>query len=239
MFIIKLTPKSRPFALEAALHALKRGGVIAFATETVYGIGCDPRRPAALRRMAEIKGRNEKKPFQLIAGSTAQVRAIADLNRFEKRLASKYWPGALTLLVQLKRSIRLPPSVAPEKIIGIRATPDTFLRDLTNALGFPIAATSANRSGVHMRPATSGRGVLRAFGKSYESRPSRAEPRGITSHELKKIAPNAKRKMPNASSAPDLLIDAGALPKRKPSTVARVSEDGRVEVMRQGGIRVG
>jgi len=214
MISIRLTSKSRALAIATAIKTLANGGVIAFATETVYGIGCDPRNARAVNRMFAIKGRNEKKPCQLIAGSGAQVNRLASSNRFEKRAMAKYWPGPLTLLLRLKSVIRLAPRVSPKRVIGIRVTPDRFMRDLINAYGFPIAATSANRSGE--KPATSGRGVRRAF----EGQGKRVRGHGV-------------------QDAPDLLIDAGAIPRRRPTTVAQIAADGHIEIIRQGGMRIG
>ncbi len=238
MITIRLTPKTRAFALKCALNVLRKGGILSFATETVYGIGCDPRNAKAVRRIFAMKGRDEKKPLQIIAGSMAQVARLADLHQREKKIASRYWPGPLTLIVKLKdihsragavvgathgSPLRpIAPRASSHGTIGIRVTSDRFLRDLLNAFGFPIAATSANRSG--QKPATSGVGVRCAF-------VHRASLRRCV------VASSGRRPTPDATT-PDLLIDVGALPRRKPTTVARITDNGRVEILRQGGISI-
>ncbi len=200
MLVLKLSQASFKASLQAAIRLLRRGGVIAFPTETTYGLGCDPRNKNAVRKIFLIKGRSDKKPLQLIAGSLSQVSRIADLSRAEKSLAKKHWPGPLTLLVRLKRGRKLAPHVSQLGLIGIRVSSSLFARALAKALRHPIAATSANRSGA--MPAFSGRAVVHAF-KAFPHQP-------------------------------DLVLDVGRLPRRVPSTVARVSEDGSVEILRQG-----
>lgn len=193
----------REAALRAAVSALKRGEVIAFPTETVYGIGCDPMNTKAVNRIFTIKGRDEGKPVQLIAGSVQQVKKLAEIDAANQSVMKKYWPGPLTLLLSLKKGVKLAPRVSPKRTIGVRVSGDAFMRELALTFGRPVAATSANRSGDP--PATSGRGVVKAFQK---------EPK------------------------PDLLLDFGAAPKRKPTTVARINKDGTVEILRQGGVRI-
>lgn len=193
----------REAALRTALLALRRGEVIAFPTETVYGIGCDPMNTKAVNRIFTIKGRNERKPVQLIAGSIGQVKKLADIDAANASVMKKYWPGALTILLPLKKGMRLAPRVSPKRTIGVRVSGDAFMRKLALKLGRPIAATSANRSG--SPPATSGRGVMKAFSEDPK---------------------------------PDLLLDFGATPKRKPTTVARISKKGQVRIFRQGSIRL-
>ncbi|MBD3251268.1 threonylcarbamoyl-AMP synthase, partial [Candidatus Uhrbacteria bacterium] len=189
MLILRVMPNqtTEAVAIRAAVSCLNEGKVLSFPTETVYGIGADPRVATAVNRMFTIKGRDEGKPIQLIAASWSQVEALAELSVEEKRFLKRFWPGPLTVLLTLKKGVCLASRVSPNRMIGIRITPDPFLQRLIKRFGHPIAATSANRSG--FVPATSGRGVARAFS---------VEPK------------------------PDLLLDFGARPKRKPTTVARI-----------------
>jgi L-threonylcarbamoyladenylate synthase len=205
MLIIKAHPAGpqRKAALKAAVSVLKRGGVVAFPTETVYGMGCDPRDARAVRRVYAMKGRGESKPLQLIAGSLAQVKKIAQIDRANARVIKKRWPGPLTLLLPLRKGVKLALRISPKRTIGIRVSSHSFVRELAKRFGSPIAATSANRSG--RAPAASGRGAARAF---------KDDPK------------------------PDLLLDFGSIPKRKPTTVARIRKDGSVAILRQGGIRL-
>lgn len=204
MIRIRLNAVSHQTALQAAVRVLKRGGVIAFPTETTYGLGCDPRNAKAVKKIFQIKGRSESKPLQLIAGSLAQVQQLALLTSIEKRILARYWPGPLTLLVALRSGKKLVKHVSPKRVIGIRVSSSDVARQLALAFGHPIATTSANRSG--SPPAFSGRGVIRAF-SSFPDQPS-------------------------------LLLDIGSLPRRKPSTVARIQADGSVDIFRQGSVRI-
>lgn len=204
MIRIRLNAVSHQAALQAAVRVLKCGGVIAFPTETTYGLGCDPRNAKAVKKIFQIKGRSESKPLQLIAGSLAQVQQLALLTSIEKRILARYWPGPLTLLVALRSGKKLVKHVSPKRVIGIRVSSSDIARQLALAFGHPIATTSANRSG--SPPAFSGRGVIRAF-SSFPDQPS-------------------------------LLLDIGSLPRRKPSTVARIQADGSVDIFRQGSVRI-
>ncbi len=193
----------RDAALRSAVSALKRGGVIAFPTETVYGIGCDPRNAKAVKRIFRIKGRDEGKPLQLIAGSLVQVKNVVRIDAASAKVIRKHWPGPLTLILPLRKGVKLAPRTHEKRIAAIRVTSDPFIQELAARFGYPIAATSANRSG--SPPAASGRGVVKVFVKDPK---------------------------------PDLLLDVGARPRRKPTTVARIGKDGEVEVFRQGGVRI-
>lgn len=203
MVILRFRPSYRALLIREAVRVLRAGGVIAIPTETVYGLACDPRNTKAVAKIFCMKGRKEKKPLQLIAGTVTHVRRIAVIAGAQKRIAQTYWPGPLTILLLLRRHVRVAARVCPRRMIGVRVTSHALVRDIAKAFGFPLAATSANKSGE--RPASSGRGVRSAFGTDPQ---------------------------------PDLLIDAGALPRRKPTTVARVFSDGRVEVLRQGAVRL-
>jgi L-threonylcarbamoyladenylate synthase len=154
--------------IKTAVQILNSGGVIAIPTETVYGLACDPRNSKAVQRIFAIKGRDDGKPLQLIASSFTQVESLAELTDAEHRVAKKHWPGPLTLLIKLKKDIKLAPQVNPDQIIGIRITSSPIASAIVKAFGHPIAATSANRS--EMTPAVSGIGVIRAF-KNHENRP--------------------------------------------------------------------
>lgn len=206
MVILKVgdNPREQRAALLAALIELKNGGVIAFPTETTYGLGCDPRNPEAIAKLYEMKGRSGNKPLQLIAGSMGQVKAIAEMNAKMHRVTKVFWPGPLTLLMPIKRGVKLHERVIEDDMIGIRVTSNDLLQKLLKLYGRPIAATSANRSGDE--PARSGRGITKIFSDS-------------------RVKPN-------------LLLDTGALPKRKPTTVALISREGIVSIFRQGGLRL-
>ncbi len=126
---------------------LRQGGVIAFPTETSYGLGCDPRDARAVRRIFKIKDRDPKKPLLLVAGSWAQVERVACLSMKVRRFAQGYWPGALTLILPVREEASLVAGVAVKGEVAIRYSSSPIVRRLTRRFGFPIVATSANISG--------------------------------------------------------------------------------------------
>jgi tRNA threonylcarbamoyl adenosine modification protein (Sua5/YciO/YrdC/YwlC family) len=147
-------------ALADALDAVRRGELIVFPTDTVYGLGSRPDDPNATRRVFEAKGRPRELTLPVLAANTAAARAIARFDERAERLAAAVWPGALTIV--------LPRSAASEAwdlggdatTIGVRV-PGHPLAAALLAPG-PLAATSANRSGEP--PATTCDGLVEAFG---------------------------------------------------------------------------
>lgn len=189
------TPKEH---LQEAAAVLSRGGVIAFPTETSYGLGCDPCDARAVRRIFKIKGRDVRNPLLLVAGSWAQVERVAHLSAKVKRLAKEYWPGPLTLILPLRKEACLADGVAYKSEVSVRYSSSVDVRRLTRRFGFPIVATSANISG---------------------------QPACRSAKEIRSV-----------NLEVDFIVDGGLLPLRKPSTVARVREDGWIDVVRAGAI---
>jgi L-threonylcarbamoyladenylate synthase len=133
-------------ALESAAALLSRGGVVAYPTDTLYGLAVDPRSAAAVERLFAIKRRRAEVAIPLIAASLAQVRqAVTSVPPVADRLASRFWPGPLTLILPAH-------PVVSEAVHGGRGTvairvPDhPVARGLAEAFGFPVTATSANRA---------------------------------------------------------------------------------------------
>ena len=90
-------------SIKKAVDTLKSGGVIAFPTDTVYGIGVDPFQSEAIQKLYTIKGRPKNKPIPILVGSYQDVENIAqNLPEMFFQLASQFWPGALTLIVEEK-----------------------------------------------------------------------------------------------------------------------------------------
>jgi L-threonylcarbamoyladenylate synthase len=134
-------------ALGEILSFLRAGGVIGFPTDTAYGLGADPFNESAVRRIFEIKGRPETKPILLIANSVAMAGTVAHLSDSALALAERFWPGPLTIIVPARDTV--PPLVtAGSGTVGVRLPDADFARRLIDALGQPITATSANRSGM-------------------------------------------------------------------------------------------
>ncbi len=135
-----------PSALNEAGEVLRRGGLVAFAAETVYGLGADATNPQAVARIFEAKGRPSNNPLIVHADSMAMVRrCVSDWPACAERLAHLFWPGPLTLL--LPRAAMIPDMVtAGGGSVGVRIPATTVARELIRATGRPVAAPSANRS---------------------------------------------------------------------------------------------
>jgi len=131
--------------LEQAVLALRRGGLVAFPTDTVYGLGAQAFQRGALRRLYKVKGRGADKAIPvLLPDADAVVQVALDLNPPARRLAERFWPGPLTLVVS--RRPDLPDEISPGPTVGVRVPGHPIALALLAEAG-PMAVTSANRSG--------------------------------------------------------------------------------------------
>ncbi len=138
-------PADDPCALEQALLALRRGGLVAFPTDTVYGLGAQVFQRGALRRLYKVKGRRADKAIPVLLPDVEAVLQVAlTLNPPAHRLAERFWPGPLTLVVS--RRPDLPDEISPGPTVGVRVPGHPIALALLAAAG-PMAVTSANRSG--------------------------------------------------------------------------------------------
>jgi L-threonylcarbamoyladenylate synthase len=134
-------------ALEQAIEALQRGGVIAFPTDTVYGIGASLKHPDALRRIYDLKGRLPDKPLPILISRPEVIDQLSpDVDERLIELAQHFWPGALTVV--MPAADHLPAEVkAPDNTIGVRLPNHSIPLTIADHAGGAIAATSANLSG--------------------------------------------------------------------------------------------
>jgi L-threonylcarbamoyladenylate synthase len=148
MQVLTVAPEScQPVDLGPAVRWLERGGIVAFPTDTLYGLAVDPASALAVRDLFDLKGRSARAALPFVASSSQQVELYC--GRFgsaEARLASKFWPGPLSLVFDA------PASVAAEvhggrRSVAIRVPAHGVARALAAAWGRPLPATSANRSG--------------------------------------------------------------------------------------------
>lgn len=135
-----------PAVIEDAARVLRAGGLVAFATETVYGLGADATNPEALAGIFAAKGRPPSNPLIVHADGMEMARScVTDWTEDADTLARSFWPGPLTLV--LPRSRMIPDLVtAGRDTVGVRVPEPMVARRLITALGRPIAAPSANRS---------------------------------------------------------------------------------------------
>lgn len=141
-------------AISRAARLLREGRLIAFPTETVYGLGADAGNDVAVARIFEAKGRPRFNPLIVHVGSLAAAREIGEFGETAERLADAFWPGPLTLVVRKCAGARIGDLVtAGLDTIAIRMPRHSVAMSLLKAFGGPIAAPSANRSG-HVSPTT-------------------------------------------------------------------------------------
>ena len=134
-------------AIADAAAVIRAGGVVAIPTDTLYGLAVDPFSPAAITRLFEVKGRSAARAVALVAADVEQVTTqLGALPPMAQRLAAKYWPGPLTLLVARPPSIPAELTGGSEQV-GVRVPADDVTRQLCRACGHLLTATSANISG--------------------------------------------------------------------------------------------
>ena len=151
-------------AIAEAAHLLQAGQLVAFPTETVYGLGADARNGLAVARIFEAKGRPRFNPLIVHVPDLAEAGKLGIFSIKARHLAAAFWPGPLTLVVQRRADCRLSELVsAGLPSLAIRVPDHPVARALLIAAGCPLAAPSANRSG-HVS-ATQAQHVANDFGQ--------------------------------------------------------------------------
>jgi L-threonylcarbamoyladenylate synthase len=134
-----------PDAIERAVAVFQAGGLVAFPTDTVYGVAAPAFSKEGIDRLFEAKGRENNKAISVLIGDTEQLNIITpNLTQSASRLAQRFWPGGLTLVVS--RRPELPGNLSPLPTIGVRMPNHPFAIALLIRCG-PLATTSANLSG--------------------------------------------------------------------------------------------
>jgi len=141
----EVLPADNDFALAHAIDVLKNGGLVAFPTDTVYGLASMAFDVQAIERLYVVKGRNNTKAIALLIGSVSELDQVAvNVSKSAMMLADKFWPGPLTLI--LHRHPQLPEALAPLPTIGVRVPNHPLALALLHRTG-PLAVTSANLAG--------------------------------------------------------------------------------------------
>jgi L-threonylcarbamoyladenylate synthase len=144
-----LTPGEVQYGIQSALQVLSEGGIIAFPTDTVYGLASPAFSPEGIEKLYQIKDRELTKAIPILIGAMDQLLLIGpDLPAAAQTLADRFWPGALTLVIP--RSPTLPDILSAGPTVAVRMPDHTFARSLIQQSG-PLATTSANLSG-HTNP---------------------------------------------------------------------------------------
>jgi len=217
--------KATPDNIRQAGAIIRAGGVVAFPTETVYGLGADGLNPEACARIFEIKGRPRFDPLILHECSSARaMKLFSDVPHAAKKLAARFWPGPLTLVLPKAAAV---PGIVTSGLatVAVRVPSNPVALALIKAAGRPLAAPSANRFGrlsptsaAHVR-AQLGRGpdMILDGGKTaigvestiitFESGlPVLLRPGGLAIEEIEKVAgPVAVKKAGGAPLAPGCL----------------------------------
>lgn len=140
-----LTPESMPEAVQRSLTVLASGGLVAFPTDTVYGLAASAFDAQAIERLFLAKERQTEKAIPvLLANLTDLEKVTFDMPDHARRLVEKFWPGPLTLVV--RRHPNLPENISPYPTIGVRMPDHPVALAILRASG-PLAVTSANLSG--------------------------------------------------------------------------------------------
>lgn len=207
------TPADGDAGLNEAAAALAAGGVVAFPTETVYGLGADARSEAAAERIFAAKGRPSDNPLIVHLADAADVDALAaEVSPLERTLMAAFWPGPLTLVLPVRPGAVAARVTAGLDTVAVRVPAHETARRLIAAAGCPVAAPSANRSGrpsptlaSHVRDDLDGRidGLLDGgpTGVGVESTVVRVlgadvhilRPGGVTTEQLREAAGGAAR----------------------------------------------
>jgi len=145
---------------------IARGGVIAFRTDTFYGLGADPLNVAAVRRIKRLKGREERKAILIVISDRKHVgRFIYHPSATFNLLAETFWPGPLTLIGQASAEVPFEVTAGTETV-GVRLPGDDKVRALIEACGGALTATSANPA--HEAPAKTAAEVHAYFGDQID-----------------------------------------------------------------------
>lgn len=133
--------------ITSAAAIISRGGVIAYPTETIYGLGADATNEQAIRRIFEIKGRDFANPISVIIGNPRDIYPLVrEVTDTAQKLMDTFWPGPLTIVFKSADGV-LPLITANTGKIGIRLTSHEVARQIAAKTGKPLTATSANLSG--------------------------------------------------------------------------------------------
>ena len=134
-------------AVEQAVAALRRGGIVVYPTETLYGLGVDATNESALRRLVALKGREEGKPISVLVSDDAMLHTVAaEVPPAAARLMRRFWPGPLTLALPAKAALsRI--LTGGGTTIGVRCSSHPLAAALVSGLNRPVTTPSANPAG--------------------------------------------------------------------------------------------
>jgi len=205
-------------SLRHAAALLRAGRLVAFPTETVYGLGARADQGAAVRAIFEAKGRPSKNPLIVHVADLAAARALASAwPESAERLASAFWPGPLTLVLPVNDGAVAPEVTASGPTVALRVPAHPVARALLAEVGLPLAAPSANRS-TSISPTTAAH-VL----KSLDGRIDLVLDGGPTGYGIESTIVDVSR-------APAVLLRPGAIPLAALAALVEIVDPGTVLV---------
>ena len=145
--IVEINPHNpQPRLISQVVEILKQGGVIAYPTDTTYGIGCSILNKKALERIYRIKQRERNKPLSFICADLAEISSYAQVSNFAFKTMKRLLPGPYTFVLEASRIV---PDLlmTRQKSVGIRVPDNPICLAIVRELGHPIVTTSANLSG--------------------------------------------------------------------------------------------
>lgn len=144
--------------LDLIVQQLKAGRVVAIATDTVMGLATVADSLDAYNELRKVKGHRKDKPFPVMVSNLSQLQSIVDLKKRDLKLINKWFPGAITFVLNIKETSKI---VGLENTVAIRMPDNKLLLDVVNKLNKPIFLTSANKS--DQPPTTKAKDVLKIF----------------------------------------------------------------------------
>ena len=153
--ILSLNPENPQQRLvKRVVECLKQGGVIAYPTDTIYGLGCDIFNKKGVKKIYQIKQRDPRKPFSFICADLSDVSNYAQVSNFAFKIMKRYLPGPYTFVLEASRVV---PDLLTtrQKTVGIRIPNNAIALSIVRELGHPIVTTSVNVTGAdsHCDPA--------------------------------------------------------------------------------------
>jgi len=140
MTVMKATKNN----IMAAAQIVKQGGLVVYPTETVYGLGCEPLNLQAVKRILEVKG-DRNKPLPVLAASIVDAEKVAFFSPNGKKLAAKFWPGALTMVFPKKPALQDVVTFGLDSV-GVRIPDNDVALQLLSLCGGLLVGSSANRT---------------------------------------------------------------------------------------------
>jgi tRNA threonylcarbamoyl adenosine modification protein (Sua5/YciO/YrdC/YwlC family) len=164
--ILEISPDyPQPHRISRVVDSLRDGGVIAYPTDTTYGIGCSIFNKKSIERIYQMKQRDRRKPFSVICSSLSEISRYAQVSNSAFKVIKRLLPGPYTFVFEATREV---PDLllTRQKTVGIRIPDNRICCDLVAALGNPIITTSANLSGEE--PEGDPRTIADTFGSQLE-----------------------------------------------------------------------